>query len=477
MLAVIFRKHAIQARESTPEQETDRYMTPDEESDLAIEYDLPYQKEVRAFYWLRCVQILVALIIFMNFVTSAFEAQVLPEENSNTSEWFLYFEYFYNYIFLIELLVNMYAHYLWEFWASTWNWFDFIIVIVSLMALYFPRLPAISVLRLFRAFRVVRLFKRVKEMRKIIEGVMSSLPALTYAFMVMALILGIWAIMGVDFLGDVILVTAAGSEIDSGNYFFGNFLKSFLSLGQITTFDSWSSGIARDMIYEKGIGAAIYFLTFVFVSGIIMMNVLVALLLDNYLTPSPEPSAVAEKEKKKAKKKKKYKDLLDPFNEFVPLLRKNKVDLRSLERYLNDRAIPEYVANFQDRETIPKDTNFRSDSQGRKGWKLHETNPQPDKRADLAIFENRLLVLEQLNEQLSLMLESGYNSSAPSDSEYQVPSEGDRERDLDDSVIVTIKRHASQSVLLSMARGDPTPRDANEDKVQIERIKADGSVS
>ena len=69
-------------------------------------------------------------------------------------------------------------------------------------------------------------------------------------------------------------------------YYFGNFFRALLSLGQITTFDSWSSGIARDIIYDKGTPATLYFFTFAFICGIILMNVLVALLLENYLSPS-----------------------------------------------------------------------------------------------------------------------------------------------------------------------------------------------
>merc|ERR1719334_199259 len=217
----------------------------------------------------------------MNFVTAAIQAEILPEKNSSAEHIFRSLEWFYVYAFLIELIMNMYGHYWWAFWKSGWNWFDFIIVLVSLMAIYFPSLPAISVLRLFRAFRVVRLFKRVKEMRKMIEGIMRSLPSLSYAFVALGLIMGIWAIMGVDFFGDMVHNGQKG-------YYFGNFFRALLSLGQITTFDSWSSGIARDIIYEEGTGAALYFVTFVFVASIIMMNVLVALLLDNYLQASPE---------------------------------------------------------------------------------------------------------------------------------------------------------------------------------------------
>merc|ERR1719233_1839183 len=100
--------------------------------------------------------------------------------------------------------------------------------------------------------------------------------------------------MGVGFFGDMAYWNS--KEISEDGYYFGTFLRSILSLGQITTFDSWSSGIARDIIYAKGAVAAVYFVTYVFVAGIIMMNVLVALLLDNYLTPSDSSDSETEEE-------------------------------------------------------------------------------------------------------------------------------------------------------------------------------------
>jgi len=304
-----------------------QYFSFQEKQPKEIVYDLPYQKDVKMFYLRHSIQILVAVVILMNFVTAAIQAQILPEPKSPTDRIFVSLEYFYVYAFLIELLVNMYGHYLWEFWRSGWNWFDFLIVVVSLLAMYFPDLPAISVLRLFRAFRVVRLFKRVKEMRKIIEGIMRSLPALSYAFIAMGLIMGIWAIMGVDFFGKM-------EHNGQQGYYFGNFFRALLSLGQITTFDSWSSGIARDIIYEEGTPAALYFVTFVFICGIILMNVLVALLLDNYLSPPEEQNEEGLPSPEEA------------MEQLSTHIKKNDIDLRRFAKYLNERAFPDYLSNY-----------------------------------------------------------------------------------------------------------------------------------
>lgn len=250
------------------------------------QHGLPHQNEVKGFYDRKAIQIFVAGLIILNFFVSAIEAQMFPLEpipgkDDAAIMAFTISEYFFAYVFLIELLVNFYGNYFWEFWKSAWNIFDFLIVLISLLALYMQDLPGISVLRLFRAFRVVRLFKRIKTMRTMMDGVLRSLPGMSIAFIALFLIMGIYGIIGVNFYAV------------SHPLYFGNFFKAVLSLLQIMTFDSWSSGIARPVILsdQGGAVAAIYFISYVFIASIIMANVLIALLLDEFMSTSSEADA------------------------------------------------------------------------------------------------------------------------------------------------------------------------------------------
>jgi len=361
---------------------------------------LPFQKVVRKFYLLRSIQILVAVVIFLNFFTAALEAQLIPEENTSTADVFKAFEWFYVYAFLIELLVNMYGHFWWEFWHSGWNLFDFFIVLISLIAIYNPDVPAMSVLRLFRAFRVVRLFKRVDEMKKIIEGIMKSLPSLSYAFIAMGLIIGIWAIMGVDFFGKIESPNT-NDELVPG-YFFGSFFKAFLSLGQITTFDSWSSGIARDIIYAEGAGAALYFIIFIFISGIIMMNVLVALLLDNYLYDSASGKSDGGISPE------------DAVQQLLTYIRGTELDLDQFVHYINEKAFPDFIANYQPSDG-PKTTvegNTEIEMIRSSSFEVSAEDAPTPVRFDLSKvvtslerIDNLVTLLEQSNERLTAKMQ------------------------------------------------------------------------
>jgi voltage-gated sodium channel len=261
-----------------------------EEADKKANRKLPYQNDIKLFYDKKSIQIFVAMLILLNFLISAINSQLLPEKGRDDIALFIFeaFEWFFGYAFLIELVVNFYGSYFWEFWKSAWNIFDFIIVVISLLSLYMSNLPGISVLRLFRAFRVVRLFKRIKTMRKMMDSIMKSLPGMFIAFSALGLIMGIYAIIGVNFW------------MDTFPEEFGTFLKALLSLLQIMTFDSWCSGIARKIIFSGGVVEAIYFISYVFIASIVMANVLIALLLDEFMNTSQQVDNEPEQDVKLA---------------------------------------------------------------------------------------------------------------------------------------------------------------------------------
>merc|ERR1719379_3058945 len=77
---------------------------------------------------------------------------------------------------------------------------------------------------------------------------------------------------------------------------FGGFFKGMLTMLQIMSFDSWSSGITRPIILHPETGdelGGLFFITYVFASAIIMANVVLAILIDKFLSTAKE---IAEQE-------------------------------------------------------------------------------------------------------------------------------------------------------------------------------------
>ena len=62
--------------------------------------------------------------------------------------------------------------------------------------------------------------------------------------------------------------------------YFGTLGTALLTLCQITTFDSWFSGVARPIIKIYPL-AWIYFVSYVFIAASIIMNVIVGIIVDS----------------------------------------------------------------------------------------------------------------------------------------------------------------------------------------------------
>lgn len=231
---------------------------------------LPKQKEIYDLYTAKPIQTMVVCVIVMNYLVSVIQVEILPEQGSTGDTVFQAFEWIFNIIFLIELLLNMYAYFFKAFWLNNWNIFDFLIVAISWVSML-ADFPGIAVLRLFRAFRVFRLFKRIPSLRMIITGVLKSLPGMANAIAVLLLVMGVWSIMGVQFFGEIF-----PDE-------FGNFTKGLLTCMQMMTYDSWVSGVTRPIcLYYGTPWPPFFFVSYAFISAIIMANVLIAILVDKY---------------------------------------------------------------------------------------------------------------------------------------------------------------------------------------------------
>lgn len=225
-------------------------------------------------------QIFVTLLILLNFIVMAIEAQLQPMQQHpaeaqllNDLEWAFLIS------FTVELAVNQYSHWFLEFWKNPWNYFDFFVVTISWVAIQSDGVSVLRMHRVLRAFRVVRLFRRIPSLRKIVVGIIFALPGVCNTVILLFLTMSIWSIMGVGFFYEAYPAR------------FGSYSYAMLTCFQVMTFDSWASGLAWPLVRDKGFDIAmvsLYFSSFIFCTTFIMMNVVTAVLLDQYLASTSD---------------------------------------------------------------------------------------------------------------------------------------------------------------------------------------------
>ena len=79
---------------------------------------LPFQARVRRAYLWHPVQFGIAAVIFANFVTTAIDKQMRPADGSPTALAIANAEIFFAAVFGLELIANLYAHWLRPFFSS-----------------------------------------------------------------------------------------------------------------------------------------------------------------------------------------------------------------------------------------------------------------------------------------------------------------------------------------------------------------------
>lgn len=190
-------------------------------------------------------------------------------------KWHPFFNSFCNWsisAFVVELLIKL-CYYKKSFFVGNgrgWNIFDMIIVLLSCLA-SFPLFSTMRVFRIFRIFRqlnILRLIPSAGQLKIIIEALLASLPGVTWTSAFFLIIIYTYALMGSAFFG---------VEFPE---FFGNVWKSMFTLFQVMTLESWSMDVARPVIsiYPS---AWVYFVSYVIFSAFIILNIIVALVVNS----------------------------------------------------------------------------------------------------------------------------------------------------------------------------------------------------
>jgi len=160
----------------------------------------------------------------------------------------------------------------------------------------------LKMLRMMRAFRVFRLFKRIKSLNAIVVSLIKAIPGVSNAFLIMLIVMCIFGVLGVEFFrtvggscgSTVSPVFQTGRDICFGEEYFGTFARSLYTLFQILTGDSWSEAVVRPIVMNvpmqsyENVGANFFFVLFVIIHMFLLINVVVAVLLDELAKANAE---------------------------------------------------------------------------------------------------------------------------------------------------------------------------------------------
>jgi len=207
-------------------------------------------------------------------------------------------------VYSLEILLKFFAYGV-TFFQDTWNMFDLLVVVSSIVELTLGSasgLNALRAMRIIKVMRTIRLVRRARRLRLIISALIRSLPHIMSSVVLLSLFIFIFAVLGVQLFSGV----RQGNGIHRRNNF-NNAWNGCLLLLRVLTGEDWQTvlhdcGIQWPMCtsdeearIELGdplamgdcgnvTTAYLFFDMFYNIGNNILLNLFIAVLLENFFT-------------------------------------------------------------------------------------------------------------------------------------------------------------------------------------------------
>uniref|UniRef100_A0A6I8SFG6 Voltage-dependent L-type calcium channel subunit alpha n=1 Tax=Xenopus tropicalis TaxID=8364 RepID=A0A6I8SFG6_XENTR len=213
-------------------------------------------------------------------------------------------------LFTVEMVLKLMAFRPKHYFCDAWNTFDALIVVGSLVDIAVTEVNngwhvgessedssriSITFFRLFRVMRLVKLLSKGEGIRTLLWTFIKSFQALPYVALLIAMIFFIYAVIGMQTFGKIAMQDA--SQINRNNNF-QTFPQAVLLLFRCATGEAWQDimlaslpGKRCDSESDFGPGeeftcgsnfAIVYFISFFMLCAFLIINLFVAVIMDNF---------------------------------------------------------------------------------------------------------------------------------------------------------------------------------------------------
>uniref|UniRef100_A0A8D0AUV7 Voltage-dependent L-type calcium channel subunit alpha n=1 Tax=Sander lucioperca TaxID=283035 RepID=A0A8D0AUV7_SANLU len=286
----------------------------------------------QVFYWL------VIFLVFLNTLTIASEHHQQPQ-------WLTDVQDIANKVLLAlftgEMLLKMYSLGLQAYFVSLFNRFDSFVVCGGILETILVETKimsplGISVLRCVRLLRIFKITRYWNSLSNLVASLLNSVRSIASLLLLLFLFIIIFSLLGMQLFGGKF------NFDETRRSTFDNFPQSLLTVFQILTGEDWNS-VMYDGIMAyggpsfPGMLVCIYFIILFICGNYILLNVFLAIAVDNLADAESLTSAQKEEEEEKERKKTGQVQLASPekrhANEKPPLKeekKKEKIELKSI---------------------------------------------------------------------------------------------------------------------------------------------------
>ncbi|XP_053900183.1 sodium channel protein type 2 subunit alpha-like isoform X3 [Malaclemys terrapin pileata] len=242
--------------------------------------------------WLK-VKHIVSLIVMDPFVDLAITICIVLNTLFMAMEYYPMTKHFHNVlsvgnlvftgIFTAEMVLKLIAMDPYYYFQVGWNIFDGFIVTLSLVELFLSNVDGLSVLRSFRLLRIFKLAKSWPTLNKLIKIIGNSVGALGNLTLVLAIIVFIFAVVGMQLFGKNYkeCVCKISNDCILPRWHMNDFFHSFLIVFRVLC-GEWIETMWDCMEVAGQAMCLIVFMMVMVIGNLVVLNLFLALLLSSF---------------------------------------------------------------------------------------------------------------------------------------------------------------------------------------------------
>ncbi|XP_048211775.1 voltage-dependent L-type calcium channel subunit alpha-1D isoform X2 [Perognathus longimembris pacificus] len=295
------------------------------------------------FYWL------VIVLVFLNTLT-------ISSEHYNQPDWLTQIQDIANKVllalFTCEMLVKMYSLGLQAYFVSLFNRFDCFVVCGGITETILVELEIMSPLGIsvFRCVRLLRIFKVTRHwtsLSNLVASLLNSMKSIASLLLLLFLFIIIFSLLGMQLFGGKFNF----DETQTKRSTFDNFPQALLTVFQILTGEDWNAVMYDGiMAYggpsSSGMIVCIYFIILFICGNYILLNVFLAIAVDNLADAESLNTAQKEEAEEKERKKIARKESLENK-------KNNKPEVNQVANSDNKVTIDDYREEDEDKDPYP----------------------------------------------------------------------------------------------------------------------------
>jgi voltage-gated sodium channel len=212
-------------------------------------------------------------------------------------------------IFVVEVLIRLIVTGR-GFFRDAWNVFDFIVITLSLM----PQTGPLSVLRALRILRVLRLVSAVPTLRRVVGGLIGSMPGIGAIAFLLTLVYYCFAVMATNLFAD------ASFE------HFGTMGRSAYTLFTVMTLEGWNE--VANKVMEKHPYAWLFFIPYILTTTFTVLNLFIAIIVTAMQNEADKIREAEEREHRQEQRA--IEELSDKESKLLREIRELRAEVRAL---------------------------------------------------------------------------------------------------------------------------------------------------